>query len=233
MKQLLRHSLADFLHLFYPHHCEGCGTDVLYDQQFLCARCLSRLPVTGFFGVRNNPVEKIFYGRVGLQAAGAAYYFTKQSLLQHILVQLKYKGNREAGFFLGRKMGYILQTCEAFADVDALLPLPLHAKKEFTRGYNQAAVICEGIASVWRKPVWNTAIERASFTETQTRQNRISRWQNMEQVFAVTDMKLLEGKHLLLIDDVVTTGATLEACGQAILSAPGTRLSIATVAYTL
>lgn len=233
MQPVTRHAIADFLHLFYPHHCEGCGTDILHDEQFICTRCLLRLPETGFFHTRNNPVEKIFHGRIRLHSAAAAYYFTKQSLLQHILVQLKYKGNREAGLFLGRQIGYSLRQTEAFADVDALVPLPLHRKKEFTRGYNQAAVISEGIARVWQKPVWNTVVERSSFTETQTRQGRISRWQNMEQVFTVADAKQISDKHLLLVDDVVTTGATLEACGHAVLAVPGTRMSIATAAYTL
>lgn len=233
MKPVLQHSFSDLLHLFYPHHCEGCGSDILYDAQFLCAKCLQRLPETRFFAIPANPVEKLFYGRLPLKHAGAAFYFTKHSLLQHLLVQLKYKGNKEAGYFLGRMMGQALAATEQFSLVDALVPLPLNARKEFTRGYNQAAVICEGIAQVWKKPVWKEVVIRTRFTETQTKQNRISRWQNMESAFAVTSPQRIYNKHILLVDDVITTGATLEACGRALLAAGTGLLSLAAAAYTV
>jgi len=225
--------LDNFLHLFYPHNCEGCGTDILSDEHFLCIRCLHRLPETRFFLSPANPVEKLFYGRLPVTHAAAAYYFTKDSLLQHLLIQLKYKGNKEAGYFLGRMMGYSLIKTDRFKDIDVLVPLPLNVKKEHIRGYNQAALICKGIAEVWHKPVLKEAVARTRFTETQTRQNRTSRWQNMEGVFAVTDKSALQNKHILLIDDVITTGATLEACGSAILGVEGVALSIVAAAYTI
>jgi ComF family protein len=225
--------LRNLLHLFYPHNCEGCGSDVLYDTQFLCTRCMHRLPETGFFFKPSNPVEKLFYGRSDIRQAGAAYYFTKDSLLQHLLIQLKYKGNKEAGYFLGRMMGYAFIKSERFTGIDMLVPLPLNHKKEQMRGYNQAALICEGIQEVWHKPVLKEAVTRTHFTETQTKQDRISRWQNMEGVFAITQPAALQNKHVLLIDDVITTGATLEACGSSILDVNGTVLSIAAAAYTV
>ncbi|MEO8174437.1 MAG: phosphoribosyltransferase family protein [Sediminibacterium sp.] len=223
----------DLLHLFYPHNCEGCGSDILYDNQFLCARCMHHLPETGFFLKPFNPVEKLFYGRADIRHAAAAYYFTKDSLLQHLMVQLKYKSNREAGYFLGRMMGRACMHSERFMDIDALVPLPLNAKKEQIRGYNQAALICEGMKETWQKPVYKDAVARNRFTETQTKQNRVSRWQNMEGVFTVTQRADLENKHILLVDDVITTGATLEACGSSILEIPGCELSIAAAAYTI
>ncbi len=225
--------LNNFLHLFYPHNCEGCGTDILYDDHFLCARCMHYLPNTGFFASSDNPVEKLFYGRLPVTHAGAAYYFTKDSLLQHLLIQLKYKGNKEAGYFLGRMMGYALEKTEKYKQVDLLVPLPLHIKKEQIRGYNQAALICEGISEVCKIPVVKEAVGRVHFTKTQTHESRLARWQNMEGVFAVTDSQILQHKHILLIDDVITTGATLEACGSAILKTEGVQLSIAAAAYTL
>lgn len=224
---------APFLHLFYPHNCEGCGSDVLPADQFLCARCRHYLPATNFFAQHGNPVEKLFYGRAGIEQAGATYYFTKNSLLQHLLIQLKYRGNQDAGYFLGRMMGQSLARSERFARVDALLALPLNPKKQQLRGYNQAALLCDGISEVWQKPVLENAITRTRFTETQTLQNRISRWQNMEGVFAVTQPALLRNKHLLLVDDVITTGATLEACGSSLLAVDGVKLSIGAAAYTV
>ena len=233
MLQKLKSYLNDFSHLLYPHNCEGCGTDVLNDDAILCTKCLFDLPETNFTNTKNNPVEKIFYGRLNIIAATAAYYFTKDSLLQHLMIQLKYRNNKDVGFFLGKQLGYQLQESERFNDIDVLVPLPLNPKKEKKRGYNQAMIICEGIASVWQKPVLKNALIRTQFTETQTQQDRIHRWQNMQHVFAMADKNSLQGKHVLLVDDVITTGATLEACGTTIVNIPNTQLSIATLAWTI
>ena len=221
------------LPIFFPHNCEGCGTDILTDKQLLCAKCLHQLPETGFFSLEANPVEKLFYGRLKVESAGAAFYFTKQSLLQHLLIRLKYQGDRDAGYFLGRMMGRYLLKSARFSGIDALVPLPLHSKKEFQRGYNQAAILCKGIYEVWHKPVIMDAIIRNRYTETQTHKSRSERWQNTHAVFSVTDMAKIAHKHLLLVDDVITTGASLEACGTSLLSVAGTSLSLATAAYTL
>ena len=225
--------LQNFSHLFFPHNCEGCGTDVISDKHFLCSRCLHQLPETHFCTSPGNPVEKLFFGRAEITHAAAVYYFTKDSLLQHILMQLKYRSNKEAGFFLGRMMGYALQKAERFSEIDMLVALPLNPKKESIRGYNQAALLCQGISEVWGRPILQEAVTRIRFTESQTRQNRVSRWQNMEGVFDVTDKSLLQNRHLLLVDDVITTGATLEACASAILGCEGAKLSIVTAAYTI
>jgi len=222
-----------FLQLFYPHQCLGCGSDFLRLNQLLCSRCIHQLPETGFFEKGENPVEKAFYGRIRVEEAAALYYFTKNSLVQELMLQLKYKGNRDAGQFLGRMIGHALKTSGRFTGIDLLVPLPLNPKKEFKRGYNQAALICMGISEICRIPILNNAVVRKQFTESQTSQNRIARWLNMEGVFEVRDPEQLVNKHVLLVDDVITTGATLEACGSYILSVSGTRLSIAAAAYTI
>ena len=229
----VKNYIDDFLHLFFPHICIGCNTDILNDTDVLCAKCLSNLPETGFLSVLQNPVEKIFYGRLPVQQAGSAFYFNKDSLIQSIITQLKYRNNQEAGIFLGKLLGQQLANSKRFDDVDLIIPLPLNDRKLFKRGYNQTSAIVNGLTSVWHKPVIEDAVERISFTETQTNKDRIARWQTMEGVFSVTQPTLLKNKHVLLIDDVVTTGATLEACGTAILKIPGVQLSIATVAYTI
>lgn len=221
------------LHLFYPHVCQGCGTDIISRDHQLCIRCIARLPVSNFLTLEGNPVEKKFYGRLPVCNAGAAYYFTKDSLLQKLIYNLKYRGNRDIGLYLGRLVGVYLMNNTNYAPVEALIPLPLNPKREKKRGYNQATVLCQGISSVWKKPVIDDAVIRLINTATQTHMSRISRWQNMDGVFFVNRPEAIKNKHVLLVDDVVTTGATLEACGAEILKTAGTSLSIATLAYTV
>ena len=233
MIQVIKSYINSFSHLLYPHNCEGCGTDILNDDDFLCAKCFYELPKTGFIDVAYNPVEKIFYGRLRLEQAAAGYYFTKDGLLQHLIGQVKYKRHRDLGIYLGKLIGYQLKKTNRFTDVELLVPLPLNDRKEAKRGYNQATLICEGIAQVWQKNIVSDAVARTVFTQSQTNKTRVARWQNMEGVFAITNAMQLQGKHILLVDDITTTGATLEACGSEILQVANTKLSILTVAFTI
>ena len=218
-----------FLNLIFPHVCEGCGSDIINEESRLCIRCLTALPETNFQIHSGNPVEKIFWGRLSLVSATAQYYFTKESLMQHLMHQLKYKGNKELGFQLGRLMGIALKETNRFNNIDALVPLPLFPSKEKKRGYNQATVLCEGIAEIISLPVLNNVVIRPQHTDTQTKKGRIERWKNIEGKFELVNPEMIKNKHLLLVDDVVTTGATLEACGQELLSSENSRLSIATL----
>ena len=152
--------------------------------------------------------------------------------MQNLLHQLKYKGKKEIGLYFGRRMGEAFAASERHKEIDALVPLPLFFKRERKRGYNQAAVICEGISEVTGLPVLNNVITRLKNTATQTHRNRAERWENIEGKFELINKEEIEGKHVLLVDDVLTTGATLEACGSELLKASGLKLSIATLAYT-
>jgi ComF family protein len=217
-------------HVVFPHVCDGCGSDLLNAESNLCIRCLSSLPETNFEKHTGNPVEKLFWGRIDLVSASAGYYFTKESLMQHLMHQFKYKGNKELGLQLGRLMGTALQQSPGrFENIDALIPLPLFPKKERKRGYNQATILCNGIAEITGIPVLKKVISRPQQTDTQTRKGRIERWKNIEGKFLLQDATEIQNKHLLLVDDVVTTGATLEACGNELLLAEGVKLSIATL----
>lgn len=222
----------DFIHLFFPHVCIGCGSDVLTMHQQLCLRCISALPTTNFFEQPGNPVEQHFYGRLPIEQAGAAYFFTKHSLVASLIYELKYKGNKTIGYFLGEMLGSCLAESR-FQDIDAIIPLPLNSRRLKKRGYNQAEILSEGISKMCNKPVITTAVVRKVNTETQTHRDRVNRWENMDGVFAIAEPEKIQDKHLLLIDDVVTTGASLEACGTEILKVPGTKISIATLAYTI
>lgn len=220
------------LHLAFPHVCEGCGTDSLQEDHLLCLRCLSTLPATNFSPYPENPIEQMFWGRMAVDSATALYYFTKGSMMQELVHQVKYRSNKQLGLYLGELMGSALVESTRFTSVDALIPLPLHPSKEHKRGYNQSALLCEGIARVMRKPILTDVVARPEETETQTKKNRVERWQNMQGKFKLVDASAIEGKHVLLIDDVITTGATLEACGREILEAKNLRLSVATLCFS-
>jgi ComF family protein len=224
--------LNDFAHLIFPHCCEGCGSDILEAHHLLCSACILKLPETNFIFKPNNPIEKIFYGRLNLTSAGAAFYFTKDSLMQHLMHELKYKNNKDIAIYLGKLLGIQLLQSGRFDSVDVLVPLPLNPKREAKRGYNQAEMICRGISEVMNITIEKKAVQRSVFTQTQTNQNRISRWQNMDGVFTIDNIAALQNKHVLLVDDIVTTGATLEACGNRIIKNCNAVLSIATVAVT-
>ena len=227
----LKNIINSTLHLFYPHVCTGCGSDLLEKNNLLCLKCIHDLPHTDFADLPNNPVEKYFWGRIPLTAAYSQFYFSKEFLIQHLIHQLKYRGDTNIGFYLGEMMGKTLLNSNRFSSIDALIPLPLYASKEHKRGYNQAAVICNGMSAIMNVPVLNGAVIRQHATETQTRKHRTERWENVKQSFKVVNQQELAGKHLLLVDDVVTTGATLEACGNVILQQDNVQLSIATLAY--
>ena len=217
------------LHVVFPHVCDGCGSDLLNIESHLCIRCLSSLPETNFEIHPNNPVEKDFWGRLPIISASAHLYFTKESLVQHLMHQLKYRGNKDLGLQLGRLMGNALKNAARFNAIEALVPLPLFPSKEKRRGYNQATILCEGIAEILSLPVLYKVIARPQHTETQTQKGRIERWKNIEGKFQLIDPQAIQNKHLLLVDDVVTTGATLEACGSELLTAENVKISVATL----
>lgn len=229
--QSLKNIFSSTLHLFYPHVCTGCGSDLLKENNLLCLHCINDLPYTNFATHNNNPVEKIFWGRIPVTAAHSEFYFTKESLLQHLIHQLKYKNNTAIGFYMGQIMGKSLLASNRFNNIDYLVPLPLYPDKEHKRGYNQAAVICNGMSDIMKVPVLTGNAARQRFTETQTRKHRTERWENVEGSFVIKDPVALRGKNILLVDDVITTGATIEACGSMLLQIEGVQLYIATLAH--
>ena len=217
--------------LFFPHFCAGCGRDVIHKESSICARCLHQLPETFFYQTENNPVEQLFWGRLPVQAAMAAYYFTRDSLLQTLLHELKYRGNREVGIQLGQLMGVKIKEAGRF-NPDVLIPVPLHSKKKRERGFNQSEILCEGIATILKIPVESAFLLKKQLTSSQTKKNRIERWENVDLSFEINPKSQLPGKKIMLVDDVLTTGATLEACGQILTQQSGISIQIATLCYT-
>jgi ComF family protein len=221
------------LHLFFPHTCCGCGTELLAEDILFCLYCQAFMPLTRFEYFPSNPIEKIFWGRVEIQAAAAHVYFTSGSSIQQSLHLLKYKGRKQVGEYFGLRMGMAIKQSKRFRHCDVIVPLPLFADREKKRGYNQAGVIAEGISRQLNIPVISDAVYRSKKTETQTNKSRIQRWKNMEATFEIKNPQLILGKHILLVDDVVTTGASLEACALVLKNISGVRISICCLAHTV
>jgi ComF family protein len=225
--------LLDFISLIYPHNCLACGDLLQRKEVQICTLCRYKLPKTGFHHEKENPVSKIFWGRVNLFSAASYLFFHKGGTVQSLLHHLKYKGNKEIGKELGQMYGTELKASEFFNTVDLILPVPLHPSKKIKRGYNQSEIICEGLSKgmnvEWRPDV----LVREVATETQTRKNRFMRWKNVESIFKVKDEKAIAGKHILLADDIITTGSTIEASTNSLLQTEGTKVSVVSLAVTI
>jgi ComF family protein len=229
-KQFLRELSQGLLHLLLPDLCAGCGHPLVSGETVLCVGCAMQLPLTGFHEDPDNEAARRFAGRVAFERASAYTFFTPGGLMQHLLHGLKYSGRQHIGTWLGESFGHALGRTAWMADVDAVIPVPLHPKKEAARGFNQSALIAAGIAAAAEKPCFSRALLRTRATETQTHKNREERVANVAGAFAVREPSLLTGKHLLLTDDVLTTGATLEAAASALHNINKARVSFATLA---
>jgi ComF family protein len=216
--------------LLFPRLCVVCGDKLIEQEKWICLHCQHHIPRTNFHHEPDNPVARLFYGRVQIEYATSFFYFNKGSKYQSLLHNLKYKGMKELGAEIGKIFGIDLMQSPEFSSVDVLCPVPLHPSKEKKRGYNQSWWIASGIAMLMQKNLSDNNLKRITATETQTRKSRFARWQNVEGIFELSDPEAFSGKHILLIDDVVTTGSTLEACAQSILSKTDARVSIATLA---
>ena len=218
----------NFIHsiigLIYPSVCAACGTPLFKWEKLVCTRCRSLLPKTGYELNEDNPLARLFYGRVRLKAVTACFFFSKEGKVQRLIHELKYKGNADAGVFLGQELGKTIKEAPLFEGLDYLIPVPLHPKREKERGYNQSINEVTGI------PVGDQYLFRSVNTATQTHKSKEERWQNVKDIFEVKHAEQLEGKYVLLIDDVLTTGATLEACALKLSSVPGITIGCATAA---
>jgi ComF family protein len=223
----------DFLALFFPRICCSCKNTLLKHEDILCTFCLHKLPKTNFHQDKDNPVSKIFWGRIHLESASSMYFFTKGGKVQHLLHQLKYKGKKEIGVYLGNLYGKELKTSDLYKDVDVNIPVPVHPRKTHKRGYNQSEMFARGLSVSFSKPVDIKALIRTHASETQTKKSRFRRWENVEEIFALKNHQHLYNKHILLVDDVITTGATIEACGKILLNIQGVKLSVASIACAL
>ncbi|HFA51901.1 MAG TPA: ComF family protein [Bacteroidetes bacterium] len=232
MRNLLR-PVRDLVYLLYPHLCLACGRNAPPYGQDICTPCKATLPESNFHHQKVNPFTEKFWGRLHLQTGAALYLFTKKGKVAQLIHNFKYQGKKEIGTALGRRYGHALNRAEHFREIDCIVPVPLHWKKLRHRGFNQSEMFANGLSESMGVPVIKDGLERLSFTSTQTKKSKLGRLENMEGVFAVKKPKRLEGKHILLVDDVLTTGSTLEACGIELLKVPGAKLSMVTIAMAV
>ena len=224
--------LSDFIALIFPKICAACGNSLWKHEEIICTFCDFHLPKTDFHLEQDNPVSRTFWGRAGIESATAYCWFNKGNKVQRLVHLLKYKGRKDIGIFFGERLGRLLKNAPCFNTVEMIIPVPLHKKKLMKRGYNQSEQFAIGIGKAMDIPVNPYILSRRRSTETQTRKSRFHRWQNVSDMFALEDEFQLEGRHILLVDDVITTGATMESCLQALSSVPGIKISIAAIAIT-
>ena len=222
--------LHDFLALIYPDICQSCGNILYKNENTICTYCLFHLPKTYFHSQRDNPVEILFWGRCDIYSATACYYFHKGSKVQRLMHRLKYRNQKQIGVAIGYNYGKDLMVSPYYKTADVIIPVPLHPKKQKLRGYNQSEMFAEGLSRALSIPVNKRILIRGFFSETQTRKSRFARWENVKAVFDIENEEL-SGKHILLVDDVITTGATIEACVNSLNKISGVKISVAAIAY--
>lgn len=225
------HSWANsILDLVYPRLCTACTTSLLKNEEIICAKCLYDLPETNYTNNKDNPVARLFWSMPHLHSATALYFFRKENRLQDLLHALKYNAKPEVGQFLGQILGQRLADSPVFESVDFVLPVPLHPAKRKKRGYNQSEEIVKGISEEWNKKTDFDNLVRTINTQTQTKKTKEERLANVQNAFALTNKHAFENKHVLLIDDVITTGSTLLSIAE-IFESTNSTVSMASLAF--
>lgn len=230
---IIRRYLSDLAALFFVDTCAGCETPLVTGEQAICTACWYHLPDTRTHGDPQNSGSRLLWGRVHIEAVASYWYFRDDSRVKRIVHQLKYRNRPEIGTIIGRRYGAILAETTPFNQTDVIVPVPLHPKKLRKRGYNQSAFFAWGLAQSMDLPVAEQGMKRIKDSESQTHKNRYERYENMIKTFEVHDPSAIDGRHVLLVDDVLTTGATLEACAQVLWKHGAAKVSAVTIAKAL
>ncbi len=217
--------------MIFPRICQACGNSLFKGEEVICTFCTYHLPKTGFYIRPENPVAKAFWGKVNIQTASAFYYFNKGNRVQQLIHRLKYKGSTDIGLRIGKLYGHELSRSPLYQNIQAVIPVPLHASRKQKRGYNQSDFIARGVAEAMGIHVETDLLQRHQKTETQTRKKRFHRYENMKSVFCINPHNTSAARNFLLVDDVITTGSTLASCAEELLTLPGAKVSIGALAY--
>jgi ComF family protein len=223
----------DFISLLFPRLCYGCGNHLMRNEKLICTECYILIPRTNYHLKPDNPVSQLFWGRCLIDQAAAFSFYTRDSRIKKLIHQLKYKGIRELGTELGRIYARTLKSSGFLNDIDLIIPVPLHPSKKRQRGFNQSDLIALGISEVSGIPVESGMLVRKTVTKTQTRKTRYDRWTNVDNIFRLTDQSRIRNMHILLVDDVITTGSTLEACASELLKVENVKVSVVALAYSV
>jgi len=223
----------DFVSLIYPRLCPGCKESLMKNEKCICTSCLTELTKTEDCKYHANSVSKLLWGRIKFDSAIALYSFTKESIIQKLMYALKYENKPNIGEILGVELGKEIFKSQRIKDIDMIIPVPLHKRKERVRGYNQSFFIAKGVSNVLKVPVNIEVLIKRNYKPSQTNKNRYNRWLNSNNTFLITKSnQMLKNKHILIVDDVITTGSTIENCVLALKNVKGLKISIATIAIS-
>lgn len=220
------------INLLFPELCFGCGIELVYEEKFICIACAHDLPVTNFHVNNSQIIKDQFYGSAIIENATALFFYHKKGVIQRLIHYLKYKNQEDIGTYFGMRLGVELMDLENYRSIDVVIPVPLHKKRLKKRGYNQVSKFGKELAKYLKAEFNDNNLLRIANTSSQTIKNRLSRWQNVTTIFHVNNCEILRGKHILLVDDVITTGATIRACIDELSIIKDVKISIAVMAYT-
>lgn len=229
---ILEH-LNDILELFYPNDCIGCTRSLSKNDNILCTHCFHDLPYAYYTQQENNPLDQLFFGKIPLEFATSLLIFQPKGIVQNLIHELKYNNNQKIGALLGTLLNQEILSVKNLKPIDYIIPVPLHKNKLKSRGYNQLTRMGNNLSKHLKAPMLENVLIKINATETQTKKNRLARWENAQHNFQIQKKDSLKGKHVLLFDDVITTGATMENCAKELLKTKNITLSIASIAHTI
>jgi len=222
--------LSEIVNLFFPRVCEVCGNGLVQGETIICIGCYINLPRTDYHIQPENKTAYLLAGRIPFKRASSYFYYTKQSDYTNIIHALKYNGKQKNGVYFGELFGHELKECGFCEGIDCIIPVPLHKKRFRERGYNQSLCIAKGISKATGIAIYDTSVTRIVYNRTQTKKTKIERFENVEDIFQLEENHLLTNKHVLLVDDIITTGATIESLALALETVEGIEISIASLA---
>lgn len=216
--------------MLLPPVCFGCNAHLIRGEHHLCTVCRNDLPLTEYTFNEENPIDRIFYGRINVKKTSSFLFFTENGIVKRLIHHLKYKNQEQIGTFLGDWYGHILKQDTALGQIDAVIPVPLHRRKLKTRGYNQVAKFGQKLAAHLQTEYVDHILYKTANTKTQTTKGRLGRWYGKTTLYALSDPGYLKNKNVLLVDDVITSGATMELCAKALLAAEGVSIRMTSMA---